>query len=231
MIIAIHQPQFLPYMGFFDKMKNADIFVLLDTVQFTKNEWQNRNRIKTSQGWQWLTVPVVHQFGQTIREVKICDHTNWRKKHIHTLTTNYSKAQYFDKYKSIIEKCYQTEWKNLVYLNIHLINEIKKILNIDTTLHLASNIGELTETPDERLISIIKYFNGNIYLSGIGGKNYLNLSKFQAEKIEVIFQEFKHPKYDQQFSDFEPNLSIIDFLLNCGANGNYEYFSNRGTSG
>ena len=90
MIVTIHQPQFMPWIGYFDKMEQADVFVYLDNAQFKKNEWQNRNRLKTAQGWQWLTVPVLHRFPQSIREVGINDEVDWKSKHLNALTTNYS---------------------------------------------------------------------------------------------------------------------------------------------
>ncbi len=95
MIVSVHQPQYLPWLGYFDKIERSDIFVFLDNVQFKKNEWQNRNKIKTSEGWQWLSVPVIHKFMQKISEVKINNTVWWGKKHLNALVTNYSKAPFF----------------------------------------------------------------------------------------------------------------------------------------
>ncbi|MCI0493809.1 WbqC family protein [candidate division KSB1 bacterium] len=215
MIIAVHQPQFLPYLGFFDKMMKADVFVLLDNVQFTKNEWQNRNRIRTPTGWQWLTVPIFHRFGQRIRDVKICDTINWRKKHVHALQTNYCSAPRYEQLQATIDATYQRKCNFLLDVNIDWTNNIREILHIDKPVFLASELGALPDLPNERLISIVQHFNGDTYLSGIGGREYLDLSKFERAGIAVIFQEFQHPVYAQQFHGFEPNLSAIDFLLNC----------------
>jgi len=216
MIVAIHQPQFLPYPGFFDKMKKADVFVLLDTVQFTKNEWHNRNRIKTVNGWQWLTVPVVHHFGQLIKDVVICKNSNWRKKHLQSLITNYCKAPYFKKYWKVVEEMYNINWERLSFFNTYWIHKLKQLLQIDTKIYLASELGTFVEDPNDRLIQIVNCFDGDTYLSGIGGKNYLKLYKFEAAKINVVFQKFNPPTYSQQFEGFLPNLSIIDMLFNCG---------------
>ena len=216
MIVAIHQPQYLPYIGFFDKMNKADVFVLLDTVQFKKNEWQNRNRIKTAQNWQWLTVPVLHHFGQKICDVKICSSSNWRKKHVHAFISNYAKAAHFKTYWPYIEDIYNITWEFLSNLNIYWIKKIRQFLQIDTPIYLSSRLGELPEEPDERIIHIVKYFEADTYLSGIGGANYMNLNKYNEENINVTFQQFLHPTYPQQFNNFEANLSIIDLLFNCG---------------
>ena len=121
MLIAIHQSHYLPWLGYIDKIDRADRFVVLDDVQFEKNDWQNRNRILSPQGWQWLTVPIIHKFGQRINDVKICSHSNWQKKHLHALSTNYSKADYFKKYWPIFKEIYSKKWKMLCNLNIHCI--------------------------------------------------------------------------------------------------------------
>ena len=111
LIVTIHQPQYLPWIGYFDKINQVDAFCFLDNVQFKKNEWQNRNRIKTAQGWQWLTVPVKHRFPQTIEEVEINDTVNWRRKHLQALATNYKKTPYFDEYIEFFEDVYSNEWE------------------------------------------------------------------------------------------------------------------------
>jgi len=226
MIIAAHQPQYFPWLGYFDKISQADIFVLLDSVQFKKNEWQNRNRIKTSQGWQWLTVPIQHHFGQTIHDVQICQARNWRTKHLHALKTNYSNAPFFEKYWSEIEDIFTVNWQNLSALNIYVIKKLMKLLNIHTPVHIASQLPSLPNTPDERLIKIVEYFQADSYLAGEGGKSYMDLTKFREAKIEVIFQNFIHPVYPQLFNNFEPYMSILDLLFNCG-NRSLEILSSK----
>ncbi|MBU1996568.1 MAG: WbqC family protein, partial [Candidatus Omnitrophica bacterium] len=106
MIVSIHQPQYLPWLGYFDKIIRSDVFVLLDNVQFKKNDWQNRNKIKTSQGAQWITVPIIHDFGQSISDTQTNNTVNWKEEHLKTLTINYSKSKYFKKYISLFEEAY-----------------------------------------------------------------------------------------------------------------------------
>ena len=216
MIVAVHQPQYLPWLGYFDKIDRAHLFVLLDIVQFKKNEWQNRNRIKTAQGWQWLTVPVAYRFLQRINQVKINLQSNWARKHLLTLKNNYSKAPYFADYFSAFENILTQNWQWIATLNIRLVRELTELLGIPTPLRLASEMGDFPEDPDERLIAICKHLGAETYLAGIGGKNYMELRRFEKAGIEVVFQEFKHPVYPQLYGDFLPNLSVIDLLFNCG---------------
>lgn len=241
MIVAVHQPQYFPWLGYFDKIHRADVFVFLDTVQFKKNEWQNRNRIKTSQGWQWLTVPIEHRFGQKIQHVNICQSRKWRSKHLRALKTNYSSAPHFKAYWNEIEDILTANWHNLSALNIYLIKRLMKLLNIETRVSIASQLPPMPETPDERLIKILEYFEADTYLAGDGGKSYMNLKKYKKAQIEVIFQNYEHPAYSQLFGEFEPYMSVLDLLFNCGDNSleilsnkervEYEYHSYRSASG
>ncbi len=219
MIIAIHQPQYLPYPGFFDKMDKADCFVLLDDVQFKKNEWQNRNRIPNSQGWQWLTVPVKYKFGQTLSQLEVDNKMNWRNKHYQALLTNYSKVSFFKEYQAFFKDVYERNWQRLSPLNIYLIENLKNFLGIKTKLILSSEL-DIPGRKTDRLLDICQKFKADIYLSGEGGRNYLDLDKFREAAIKVQFQNFAPLVYPQAFSEngFQENMSIIDLLFNCGRN-------------
>jgi len=137
MIVAIHQPQFMPWLGYFDKMDRADCFVLLDNVQFKKNEWQNRNRIKTAQGPMWLTVPVTYRFPARILEVEVNQQVNWRHKHLQALRTNYSRAPHWERLSPFLEEFYERDWEDLVSVNRASIDWLRGELGIDTELRLA----------------------------------------------------------------------------------------------
>ncbi len=216
MIVSIHQPQYLPWLGYFDKIERSDVFVFLDNVQFKKNEWQNRNKIKTSDGWQWLSVPVIHSFTQKISEVEINNTVQWGRKHLNALVTNYSKTPFYKNYIDFFEQTYTQEWIYLVGINIHVIKYCVEALGLsDKKLVLASDL-ESREGSSERLIDICKQLGGDVYLSGKDGAKYMDLDIFKEEGIEVIFQDYKHPRYDQLYGDFEPFLSVIDLLFNCG---------------
>ena len=216
MIVGVHQPQYLPWLGYFDKIDKADVFVLLDTVQFKKNEWQNRNKIKTAQGWQWLTVPVMYKYPQLINEVTINNKVNWQHKHEQAFLSNYTKAPYFEMVANMLEDIFSCPWEYVSQLNIAVVKSIAKALGIDTQIHVASELGEFPQDPDERLVAITKYFGAGTYLAGIGGKGYMNLDTYEKSGVEVIFQDFKHPVYKQLFGDFEPFMSIVDLIANHG---------------
>jgi arginyl-tRNA synthetase len=216
MIVSIHQPQYLPWLGYFDKIERSDVFVFLDNVQFKKNEWQNRNKIKTDQQWQWLTVPVIHKFGQKIDEVEINNTVRWGKKHLTALMTHYSKAPFFKEHIAFFEQTYAQEWKILSDLNMHLIQYLAKALGISNTEFFISSEYISREEPTERLVDLCKHAGGDVYLSGKDGAKYLNLDEFEKEGIQVIFQDYNHPQYAQLYGNFEPYMSVIDLLFNCG---------------
>jgi hypothetical protein len=216
MIVTIHQPQYLPWLGYFDKMDQADVFVLLDNVQFKKNEWQNRNRIKTAQGWQWITVPTLYRFPSLIRDVQINVDVPWAHKHRQALFTHYCRAPYFQQHSNFFTATYTQRWQNLADLNVHVIRYLTTALGINTPLVLASALPT-SEEPTERLITICKALGATAYLSGKDGGKYLQAARFAEEGIDLLFQDFNHPVYAQLYGEFLPQLSAIDLLLNCGS--------------
>jgi len=216
MIIAVHQPQYLPWIGYFHKIDKADVFVLLDTVQFKKNEWQNRNKIKTAQGWQWLTVPVLYRYPQLIQEVSINNKVDWQRKHRQAIISNYKKAPHYGLLEIFFEEIFSLSWEIISQLNIEVVRRLNRILGIDTSLYVASEIGAFPEDPDERLIAIAKHFGAETYLAGAGGRGYMDLNKYDKAGVQVVFQDFRHPVYDQLFGEFEPFMSVIDLIFNHG---------------
>jgi hypothetical protein len=216
MIVSVHQPQYLPWLGYFDKIDRADVFVLLDTVQFKKNEWQNRNRIKTAQGVQWITVPVLYHFPQLIREVEINNREKWQHKQRKTILSNYRKAPCWSTLAPFFEEIFSTDWDTIAKLNIHVVKRLAAILGIETPLFVASDMDAFPEDPDERLIAIARHFGADAYLAGSGGHDYMDLEKYREDGVDVIFQEYRHPVYNQLYGDFEPFLSVIDLIFNHG---------------
>lgn len=215
MTVSIHQPQYLPWLGFFDKVDAADVFVVLDTVQFKKNEYQNRNRIKTSQGWQWLTVPVRHRFPQRIDEVTVDPTSPWAHKHRQALITNYAGAPHFDWLFPAIEEILDADWDGIAGLNRRTVDVLMARLDIRTPVRAASE-WDLGDDPTGRLVAICRHVGAETYLSGAGGRDYLDLARFRDAGIRVVFQDFAHPEYPQQFGAFEPYMSAVDLLFNCG---------------
>ena len=216
MIAAVHQPQYLPWLGYFDKIDKADLFCFLDNVQYKKNEWQNRNRIKTARGWQWLTVPVHYRFPQKINTVRINQQTNWQKKHLQALIINYCKAPFFDSFINFFEQAYAKEWERLTDINIYLVQQILEMLGLEKKTLVNASELQLSDDPTDRLIDICRILGCDTYLSGRNGVNYMDLERFKKNGVRVVVQDFSHPRYPQLYGDFQSHLSILDLLFNCG---------------
>ena len=221
MIVSVHQPQYIPWLVFFDKIEKRDCFVFLDQVQYKPREYQNRNRIRTKNGWIWLTVPVISKgLGrQKICDVKINNDINWQKKHWRSLKSYYQKAPFFKDHYNFFERVYFAKWERLIELNIHITKYLLKKLNIKIPLYYESEIGTSSRATD-RIIEICKKLKADTYLSGIGGKAYLEELKFFQAGIQLIYQEYNHLPYHQlytkDFDQFLPNMSAVDLLFNEG---------------
>lgn len=215
MRIAIHQPQFLPWLGYLDKIDRADLFVVLDTVQFKKNEWQNRNRIRTAQGWQWVTVPVLHRFGQKLNEVLINQGEEWRAKHRRTLEMSYARAAHYDRCVSGLAPLYNQPWERLTELNLAVLHWLLTAFGIKTPVKLASAMST-REAPTDRLIDICRTVGATTYLAGAGARDYMDIRRFDASGIALEFQDFRHPVYAQCYEPFMPGMAAIDLLFTCG---------------
>jgi hypothetical protein len=200
-------------------MARADVFVLLDNVQFKKNEWQNRNRLRNAQGWQWITVPVLHDHGQMISEVRLNPAVDWRKEHVHSIEQNYAKAPFFKTYWPSIRPVYEKDWATLADLNIALIRVFVDILGIRTRLVVASEL-DIASTKTQRLIDICKVLESDAYLAGAGGADYMDFDLMRSSGLAIQVQEYKHPVYPQLWSrqegDFQPFMSVLDLVMNCG---------------
>src|SRR5438445_6899669 len=218
MRIAIHQPQYLPWLGYLDKLDRTDVFVLLDTVQFKKNEWQNRNGIRRAHAWQSLTLPVLHEFPQRLDQVRSNDQSDWRRKHQTALETHYRKAPHYDRYAPAFRALYSRDWGRLAPLNIEVIRMLTEAFGITTRLVEASRF---TARDDQtgRLVDLCKALGADRYLAGEGGRAYMNLAEFEAAGITVEFQEFAHPEYAQAYEPFITGMSAIDLLFNYGHDG------------
>ncbi len=215
MIAGAHQPQYLPWLGYFDKIDSSDVFVLLDNVQYKKNEWQNRNKIKTSCGWQWQTVPVLYKFPEKINRVRINNKERWRRKHLQALISNYSKAQFFKDHIEFWEEFYSREWEMLTDVNIEAVRYLSRVLGIQTETVIGSHM-DLSDDQTGRLVDMCLQLGADTYLAGAGAVDYMDVRKFEEAGIEVIFQDFRHPQYRQLFGEFEPYMSAVDLIFNCG---------------
>jgi hypothetical protein len=218
--VAIHQPNYLPYLGFFDKMKQSDIFVIYDDAQFEKGEFQHRNRIRIYHGWKWLTVPVEKKHSP-INEIPIKNEVTtwkgvkWADVHFKDIRDNYKDTPCYSVYEEEIKRIYENKHDKLMDLNMDLIKFLVKVFDINVEMVFASDFG-FTSKSTERLVEIVEALDGDVYLSGPKGRDYLEASLFEKKGIKIVFQDFKHPVYKQRYEGFVPNMAAIDALFNVG---------------
>ena len=215
MITLIHQPEFMPWMGFFDKLARSDVFVVYDDVQFEKNGFQNRNKIMTEHGWKWLSVPIVHNYPELIKDVKISG-TQWKKDILNKILFNYKKTPYFEKYYKLIEEAILADHELLIDLNLHIIRNISEALGINVKMIRSSEFSYEGEEKNEKLISICKSIGSDTYLVGSGGRGYTDEKMFSDAGIKLLWHDYNHPTYKQQFEEFQPQMSTVDLLFNSG---------------
>jgi WbqC-like protein family len=217
--IAISQSNYIPWKGYFDSINAVDEFVLYDDMQYTRRDWRNRNKIKTKDGAKWLTIPVEvkGKYFQKINETKISD-LKWGQDHWNTISHNYSKAPYFNEYKSIFENLYlNTREEYLSKINYMFIKAICDILDIKTNL-LWSSEFELLEERNERLIDICKNRGASHYYSGPAAKFYMDESLFEKNNIHVHYFDYSgYSEYHQLHGEFDHAVSILDLIFNEGA--------------
>lgn len=216
-MIGISQPTVFPWLGYFNMIKQCDIFVILDNVKFEKHSWQMRNRIKEisndKESFTWLRIPTIVRNSDTlIKDVLIDNTQNWKKKHVKSLKINYGKN-----YDAIdfVNKIYEKDWKKLVDFTLESINQTCKFLEISTKIVLASKLN--VEGKKSNLVyNICKKLGADIYLAAAGSKNYLDKDRkiFDNNKIIIVYHQYNHPIYKQKGSEFIPNLSILDLIFN-----------------
>ena len=216
--IAILQSNYIPWKGYFDLINMVDEFILYDDMQYTRRDWRNRNKIKTPQGLQWLTIPVEikGKFFQKIKDTRITD-KKWNIKHWRTISQNYSKAKYFKDYKDIFEELYLAcDEEYLSQINYKFITTINEILEIKTKLRWSSEF-ELLDGQTEKLLGICKDCNADIYLSGPAAKDYFNEDLAKQENIKVEWMDYSgYKEYEQLNPPFEHGVSILDLIFNEG---------------
>ncbi|MEK7080579.1 MAG: WbqC family protein [Patescibacteria group bacterium] len=225
MTISAHQPEYLPYLGFFYKMAMVDKFVLVDHIQFSTGDFQNRNRIRTAsdpRGWAWLTVPVITggKGYQKINEVEIDNSVPWARQHWKAIYFNYKKTPFFNIHEDFFKKLYSKKWEKLTDLNENIIYYLKEKMGIDSLVAKSSDY-DLKGYKTDLIVELCKKFKADAYLSGPGltgegREHYIEGEKLKKNNIELFFSEFKHPVYSQRFAPFIENLSVIDLLFNEG---------------
>src|SRR3989344_849868 len=232
MIASIHQPAYLPWLGYFHKIMLSDVFVFFDTTQFEKNSFINRNKIKTSNGGQWLTVPVnlKDHFGKEIREIKIADQ-NWQKNHWQAIELNYKKAQYWPNYSDKLKKIYENKYDNISDLCYDQLILFLDFLEAKTKVVKTSELRNYQSKKLDIVLEILKDVKAEIYVSGTLGRDYVDANRFKQENIKLYFQDYHHPTYQQLWGDFAPYMSVIDLLFNEGSNSQGIIFKNNISKG
>lgn len=223
MIVAAHQPHYLPWLGYLHKLALCDVFVVVDDVQYEAQNYQNRNRLKVNNGTTWLTVPLEH----ASQEEPICARRisyrqspkeHWQRRTFATLRIHYGRAPYFDRYADELRAVYTCRWERLVDLDLHLLALFMRWLGIEKPIVRASTLG-VTGQKTDRILQMVRAVGGDTYLSGRGGSmRYLDEERLRAGGVRVAWQSFHHPVYPQRYPrlGFVPNLGALDLLLNCG---------------
>jgi hypothetical protein len=217
-VVSINQPAYLPWLGYFERIARSDIHVVLDHVQFEKNSFTNRNKIRTKEGTAWLTIPLSTKgrFGKLgIRDLEFAPRGGWERKHWASLRMNYSKAPFFARYAPAYEEIYAAEWTSFLPFVGAMLDQHLSDLGITTKVLFSSQMP-LVGHKSELVLNICKSVGASIYLSGSQGRCYVDAKKFSDSGIVLEFQDYQHPTYNQVWPGFEPRLGILDLLFNHG---------------
>ena len=215
--VAVLQSNYIPWKGYFDIIHDVGTFIFYDDVQFTKNDWRNRNKYKTPKGTQWLSIPTGKDLDRLICEVKL-DNKAWQEKHWKTILQNYSHSPCFKQYRDFFQNVYlEKQWDNLSELNHFLIRHISlNFLGLNVEF-LDSRSFKLSGNRQERLLSLLEQVEANTYVSGPSAKNYIDEASFRKKNIEVIWKDYSgYPEYPQFFPPFDHQVTILDLLFHTG---------------
>jgi hypothetical protein len=219
MIVSINQPGYLPWLGYFDRIARSDLHVVLDHVQFEKNSFTNRNKVRIARGWTWLTIPVATsgRFGDLpISDIAIAENRPWRRKHWATIESSYARAPYFDAHRDYWRDLFAHQWTTLAPLLRETLSYMLGALKLETQLLYSSDMG-LTHTKSDLILNICRTVGASRYISGPLGRDYLDAAAFDRESIEIAYHEFRPPVYPQQYDGFEPGMAAIDAVFNVGS--------------
>jgi len=217
--VVIHQPDFMPYLGFFHRFLHADVYVALDHVQFvqhSRNAWTHRDKIKCSKGERWISLSVKKcPLATPIRGVELSVSTPWQQAHLNLLRECYGNAPFFGPVFERLEHIYRLPFERMAEFNLALMDLVCEWLAIRIP-RISSSTVAYSGSKSEMIAGIVATVGGTRYLSGMGARDYHEQNPFDGRGIDVIWQEFKHPVYPQQFGEFIPYLSVVDALFNCG---------------
>jgi len=215
-VVAMHQPNFIPWLGFFYKLAHADVFILVDTIQFSAKNYTNRVEVRSVEGIKWLTVPVRHHFGQMIRDVAIEETESWRATHLAMLRMCYGRYPFFHEVFPLAEEWYDgAQVESLSVFNENIIRRVAELLDLHAEIVRSSSLG-CTGVKTDLILSLTHSVGASVYLSGQGGANYQDEHEFERAGIELHYSDFVHPVYQQRQLPFIAGLSILDMLFSCG---------------
>jgi hypothetical protein len=218
---AIIQPSFIPWKGYFDIIHDVDVFVFLDDVQYTKRDWRNRNRIKTPGGTKWISVPVVGGIQQLIHETRIDYSQDWRGRHIKTIHHSYAASPFYGTYRDPLLDIYKKKFETISELNIFATKLISRLLGIEVEFMNATDL-HAEGSKENKLMDICRKINADVYLSGPATQNYISAAKFNEADILLVYKSYDgYPAYSQLWGEYDPYVSIIDLLFNCGEGSPY----------
>lgn len=215
MIMSAHQPAYLPWLGYFDKIKRSDVFIFLDTVQYEKNSFTNRNKIKTGNGTIWLSIPVIKtdHFDKIMSEMPIDTKSHWQRKHLNSIQMSYSKAENYKDLFPKLQELYSKDYSNLVDATWDHLMFWLDLLGIHTRIIKSSELDVHSKKSDF-VLDLCKAVKADYYISGALGRDYMEVERFKDAGIEVEFQDYKHPIYKQLYGEFIPNMGIVDLAMN-----------------
>lgn len=229
--VVIHQPDFVPYLGFFHRFLHADFYIALDHVQYVNGSsraWTHRDKIKTDQGEKWLTISVKKAPRDTaINQIELSTDISWRQDNLHLLEQNYRKAPCYRELIPEIERLYSQSFLLLRDFNMASIEMLMDMLDVRIPWVLSSSLDPVG-AKNELLVDLLKKVSATHYLSGVGARDYFEPEPFAQAGVEVIWQDFTHPVYAQQFGDFVPYLSALDVLFNHGVTASREILRRAG---
>ena len=217
MILTAHQPVYLPWLGLFHKIALSDMFVSFNQVQYQPKDWNNRNKLKTAQGPVWISVPVLRKGFLECKytDIKINNTVNWGRKHFNTLRGSYGKTTHFKLYADFFEDTYKRNWETLVELNEYMLQWFLDTLNIDVPIRRADD-WTFRGLKSDHVLDMSRQTGADTYIFGSQGRGYADVPAFSKAGIEVVFQDYRHPQYPQFHGAFEPYMSVVDLLFNCG---------------
>lgn len=220
MVVSINQPNYIPYIGYFHRITEADVFVFLDNAQFSNNNMHHWNYIKTPQGKLRIKIPVEYSFKDSINQTRTKDELMWKQKHLKIIQTNYARARYFKDFYPELAELLLSPYQNIAQMNRTIIERFCIRFGFSTRLVNASDL-EIHTYKEERIIDICTALKADSYLSGIGARAYQEERHFMEHGIKLQYTDYHSFGYSQLFDGFIPDLSVIDYIFNCGFDWDY----------